>query len=632
MNEEKRGWPWWKKLLTALAVPLLALLGLFFGLRRSWIEPLPGVRAEPTRPVMARSHFGPESPYLRLLNLLVDIADHSGDASVSAGLLMAVGRSPWLAPPDPSEPVAELAWWWPETRLLPDMPPRRSNSDTAQSVLQKLRHHPWPTTPPPAPVPEPVYALPSVTFDSEDPFSPEGGRLETNGIFHARDMFVGGETFDERDYFGDQGGMTDGGVMFGGWKYSLGMQEEGMPGKPLLDARTGEPIYRTPYAAFAEDAPWILEQYRDVRRILELHEPFFPALDPILADPAARMPTVCPYDVLPPVRKLFSWLAVAAQVKAGAGDWDGAFLCIGRILQLADMLCRGGAMSNHSIAWTGVQTAMESVWFVASRHPVPVPVLKQAARDILAHADTAEPYVEAVRNEWLGIESRVHESYRYPSFKTHGGIWFGAGPGDPQPWFRAAFVILAPLTGSTPEASTRNLHACCQHVVALAEQPFSARSQAEYDDLYARLPPDNEAALWFGTRDPLGRLLAMNRFPKKNPRTQRTAHDAQLHGMALFLALRAYELEHGGVPDTLGALVPDYLPRIPEDPFDGQPFRYLPRAVPGLPPDAWAVYSIGEDFVDDGGTSRVVFGYSWDMPDLVFPSRPYPGERERRQP
>ncbi len=633
MDEERRGWPWWKKLLAALAVCLFTLLCLFFGLRRPWIEPLPGVRVEPTRPVMARSDFGPESPYLRLVNLLVDLAE-SDIASrqtptlLDRELLAIVGRPP--PPPaeffgSPESVAKKPSWWWPGM-------PREFTSGNAELVLQKLHHHPWPDMPPPpAPVPEPLYALPSATLDEEDPFFQEGGRLKTKGIFHVRDRFVGGETFGERDYFGDQGGRTDGGDIFSGWKYSLGMQEEGTPGKPLLDARTGEPIYRLPHAAFAEDAPWNLEQCRDVRRILELHEPFFPALDAILADPAARMPTVDRYDMPLPelslIRTLCSWLAVAAQVKAASGDWEGAFLCIGRILQLADMGCRGAASHINHFVQINVQAAMEAAWLISCRYPVPVPVLKQAARDILAHADTAEPYVEAVRTDWLAHMSLVHESYRYGQFRLIDGrrLWLGGGPGEPIHWFtRSTFVILTPLMGSTPEASTRNLHAYYQHLVVLAEQPYSARTAAEYDTLRARLIPDSLVAFWLGSRDPVGRALVLLLFPGRNPRAPRAVHHASLHGMALFLALRAYELEHGGVPDALDALVPDYLPRVPEDPFDGQPFRYLPRAVPGLPPEAWAVYSIGEDFADDGGTSRVVFGYSRDMPDLVFPSQPYP--------
>lgn len=43
----------------------------------------------------------------------------------------------------------------------------------------------------------------------------------------------------------------------------------------------------------------------------------------------------------------------------------------------------------------------------------------------------------------------------------------------------------------------------------------------------------------------------------------------------LYVALRLYSIEHENtLPDTLDALVPDYLPAIPLDPFDGKPLRY----------------------------------------------------------
>ena len=47
------------------------------------------------------------------------------------------------------------------------------------------------------------------------------------------------------------------------------------------------------------------------------------------------------------------------------------------------------------------------------------------------------------------------------------------------------------------------------------------------------------------------------------------------------------------LPATLEALVPDYLPAVPRDPFDGQPFRYSAEKR--------IVYSVGENLTDDGG-------------------------------
>lgn len=61
------------------------------------------------------------------------------------------------------------------------------------------------------------------------------------------------------------------------------------------------------------------------------------------------------------------------------------------------------------------------------------------------------------------------------------------------------------------------------------------------------------------------------------------------------LALRCYESEQGRVPAGLEQLVPQYLQRIPLDPFNGRPVIYRPQGT------NWLLYSVGPDGVDDGG-------------------------------
>lgn len=70
--------------------------------------------------------------------------------------------------------------------------------------------------------------------------------------------------------------------------------------------------------------------------------------------------------------------------------------------------------------------------------------------------------------------------------------------------------------------------------------------------------------------------------------------ECYVSGVRLLLTCRAYEDATGRLSETLEDLVPDYLPAVPRDPFDGAPFRY--SAERGL------VYSVGENLVDDGGT------------------------------
>jgi hypothetical protein len=63
------------------------------------------------------------------------------------------------------------------------------------------------------------------------------------------------------------------------------------------------------------------------------------------------------------------------------------------------------------------------------------------------------------------------------------------------------------------------------------------------------------------------------------------------------------------LPARLEDLTPEYLPRVPADPFDGKPLR-LKRDGKDV-----IVYSVGPDGQDDGGTR-------WDVTknrgDLVF--------------
>jgi hypothetical protein len=49
---------------------------------------------------------------------------------------------------------------------------------------------------------------------------------------------------------------------------------------------------------------------------------------------------------------------------------------------------------------------------------------------------------------------------------------------------------------------------------------------------------------------------------------------AEVRMAILKVALRLYQHEQGKLPESLGELVPKYLPAIPPDPFDGKPIRY----------------------------------------------------------
>ena len=74
------------------------------------------------------------------------------------------------------------------------------------------------------------------------------------------------------------------------------------------------------------------------------------------------------------------------------------------------------------------------------------------------------------------------------------------------------------------------------------------------------------------------------------------------------LGLKAYQLKHGTLPEKLEDLVPEFLPVLPMDDFDGKPLRYLPSEK--------LLYSVAENHLDDGGVETDIKKHT---PDFVFP-------------
>ncbi|MBA4149560.1 MAG: hypothetical protein H0X66_15720 [Verrucomicrobia bacterium] len=84
----------------------------------------------------------------------------------------------------------------------------------------------------------------------------------------------------------------------------------------------------------------------------------------------------------------------------------------------------------------------------------------------------------------------------------------------------------------------------------------------------------------------------------------KSEQNSSISAIQTLIALRYYKETHGTLPETLNALVPEYLPSLPIDDFDGKPLRYSVEKK--------VIYSIGKDLEDSGGVEKL---------DLVFPIR-----------
>lgn len=94
-------------------------------------------------------------------------------------------------------------------------------------------------------------------------------------------------------------------------------------------------------------------------------------------------------------------------------------------------------------------------------------------------------------------------------------------------------------------------------------------------------------------------MLAVSWWESRSSvKAAREKHDlaaGHLRLLSIELALRAYQCSNGKPAAGLTDLLPNYLQRIPVDPFSNHGFIYHPGAT------NWLLYSLGPDRVDDGG-------------------------------
>jgi hypothetical protein len=130
-----------------------------------------------------------------------------------------------------------------------------------------------------------------------------------------------------------------------------------------------------------------------------------------------------------------------------------------------------------------------------------------------------------------------------------------------------------------------------------------------------------EAELMADLAKPSGKLKLFSRMmlPALAKAIAKGAFDqAQLRLTMTALAIERFRLAHANAtPDTLAALVPQFLPEVPMDPFDGKPIRYR-RTESG-----YILHSTGMDRRDDGGLPNVPAqkGRAIANLDLVFEVR-----------
>lgn len=118
--------------------------------------------------------------------------------------------------------------------------------------------------------------------------------------------------------------------------------------------------------------------------------------------------------------------------------------------------------------------------------------------------------------------------------------------------------------------------------------PFPA-GLSSYDEIYEAAVKGQQAGYILGP----GLLNGI-----RNTLPREAEISAQIRLIITGITIERFRLAHGYLPEKLDELVPEFLPAVPDDPFDGQPLRYHHLSK------GYVIYSVGRDGHDNNGSER----------------------------
>jgi RNA polymerase sigma factor (sigma-70 family) len=265
----------------------------------------------------------------------------------------------------------------------------------------------------------------------------------------------------------------------------------------------------------------------------------------VYTNPPVTYKTPTPYYA--DYRKLARILAAEGRVRSQDGDWNGAVSSGLDAIHLGESIANGSGIIGKLVGMNCCALGRQVVWY-ASPHLTPQQARAAARR--LSEIDAKRvSFGAAMRVEedearhWPWTNRQALDRDRYLAFRDQ-WVMVGAKPYSTKP--------------ALPTPQPINL--------VIEGKPMSLGDNTE-NQTFARV--------WL----------------KDNVDQVRTQQ------LEIGLALQAYHAETGRYPGSLSNLVPRYLPSLPADPFAAR--GTLQYHLTG---NVYALYSVGPDGIDDGGS------------------------------
>jgi PadR family transcriptional regulator PadR len=306
------------------------------------------------------------------------------------------------------------------------------------------------------------------------------------------------------------------------------------------------------------------------------------------------------------IRGVANALSYDIQLAAVQGDGDRIVADVKAILAAAWFAGEQQTLSSQFVRIGLNAQGSDSVVRVLDRGvPLTRPQLVELTRTL--SADRSYEHIDFTAQRWV-FEDVLQRLYSDDG-RGDGRLTLAALPAivglagddtrqDTSALTKAGRVFSLPavaLAGGSRKRITDDLHRYCGVLASEADMPLwdrlAGKASAERlaEELRER-PRTNPWQVFLSAVLPsLDRAAQTSQLAK-----------AERDAVLTLLALHVWKLDHGAFPDSLGVLVPQYLPAIPLDHSTGGPLRYKLRDGKPL------LYGLGTDGDDDGGIAESI--------------------------
>ncbi len=292
---------------------------------------------------------------------------------------------------------------------------------------------------------------------------------------------------------------------------------------------------------------------------------------------------------LAPLKSCAQVLQLRSAAELQAGQPEKALDDVRLALQLSDKVRAEPFLISHLVRIAMVQIMLQSIWEgLAEQEWADAQLVALDAE--LAKFDFLADYLLSMRSE-LGAQGAEMDRLRlHPATLMElGGVGNLDGHGS-NPWLPGGFIVRLIPTGWFYQNQLRCARMMLNYYIPLAD--------ASRGTFSADLARRGSAALAAATRFPTPyNLLQRLMLPALGNVAIKFAYAQASVGLArTAIALERCRLARGAFPESLNALAPQFIDKLPHGVVGGQPLKYR-REANGM----FVLYSVGWNEKDDAG-------------------------------